>query len=406
MKKYRWLIIALIILIAVIGYFYMKPKIEAKNIEYTYTTLQKGDIEASVSSTGTLEAINTVDVGTQISGTIAKIYVDYNDRVKVGQLLAEMDMRMLNTSLQSAKANLAVSQSQLNQVEDQYNRNKVLFEKGVIAEQEYNNSKYNYAQAQSAKKAAQASLTSSQVNIGFAKISSPINGIIIEKTVDEGQTVAASFSTPTMFIIAEDLSKMQILADVDESDIGYIKDSMQVRFTIQTYPDAKFFGKVNQIRLQPIEINNVVNYQVVINVDNKNGLLIPGMTTNIEFITATAKNVWLLNNSALRFRPDQTMLNKIKPGLEEKAKKMLPDSIQVRFNNAINNEELFTPANFKKDLPDNINGFFYKNNEGKLDFKFIEIGIKVGLQSEIKRFLNGSEISESIKAINGIKSKK
>jgi len=406
MKKYRWLIIALIILIAVIGYFYMKPKIEAKNIEYTYTTLQKGDIEASVSSTGTLEAINTVDVGTQISGTIAKIYVDYNDRVKVGQLLAEMDMRMLNTSLQSAKANLAVSQSQLNQVEDQYNRNKVLFEKGVIAEQEYNNSKYNYAQAQSAKKAAQASLTSSQVNIGFAKISSPINGIIIEKTVDEGQTVAASFSTPTMFIIAEDLSKMQILADVDESDIGYIKDSMQVRFTIQTYPDAKFFGKVNQIRLQPIEINNVVNYQVVINVDNKNGLLIPGMTTNIEFITATAKNVWLLNNSALRFRPDQTMLNKIKPGLEEKAKKMLPDSIQVRFNNAINNEELFTPANFKKGLPDNINGFFYKNNEGKLDFKFIEIGIKVGLQSEIKRFLDGSEISESIKAINGIKSKK
>ena len=253
MKKYRWLIITLIIIIAVIGYFYMKPKIEAKNIEYTYTSLQKGDIEASVTSTGTLEAINTVDVGTQISGTIAKIYVDYNDRVKAGQLLAEMDMRMLKTSLQSAKANLAVSQAQLNQVEDQYNRNKVLFEKGVIAEQEYNNSKYTYEQAQSAKKAAQASLTNSQVNIGYAKITSPINGIIIEKTVDEGQTVAASFSTPTMFIIAEDLSKMQILADVDESDIGYIKDSMQVRFTIQTYPDTKFFGKVSQIRLQPIE---------------------------------------------------------------------------------------------------------------------------------------------------------
>jgi len=406
MKKYRWLIITLIIIIAVIGYFYMKPKIEAKNIEYTYTSLQKGDIEASVTSTGTLEAINTVDVGTQISGTIAKIYVDYNDRVKAGQLLAEMDMRMLKTSLQSAKANLAVSQAQLNQVEDQYNRNKVLFEKGVIAEQEYNNSKYTYEQAQSAKKAAQASLTNSQVNIGYAKITSPINGIIIEKTVDEGQTVAASFSTPTMFIIAEDLSKMQILADVDESDIGYIKDSMQVRFTIQTYPDTKFFGKVSQIRLQPIEINNVVNYQVVIDVDNKNGLLIPGMTTNIEFITNTAKNVWLINNSALRFRPDETMLEKIKPVLEENAKKMFPDSLQVKFIKAINNEVLYTPGKFKKDLPANINGFFYKNNDGKLDFKFVETGIKVGLQSEIKRFLDGSEISENIKAINGIKSKR
>ena len=379
---------------------------EAKNIEYTYTSLRKGDIEAIVTSTGTLEAINTVDVGTQISGSIAKIHVDYNDKVKAGQLLAEMDMRMLIASLQSAKANLAVAQAQLNQIEDQYNRSKVLFQKGVIAEQEYNNLKYSYEQAQSAKIAAKASLTKAEVNIGYAKIISPINGIIIEKTVDEGQTVAASFSTPTMFIIAEDLSKMQILADVDEADIGYIKDSMLVRFTIQTYPDAKFFGKVSQIRLQPIEINNVVNYQVVIDVDNKNGLLIPGMTTNIEFIINTAKNVWLINNSALRFRPSETMLEKIKPVLEEKAKEILPDSIQVNFLNAINNEDLFTPANFKKNLPANINGFFYKNNDGKLDFKFVETGIKVGLQSEVKRFFNGSEMPEGMKAIHGIKSKR
>ena len=405
MKKYRWLVITLII-IAVTGYFYMKITTEAKNIEYTYTSLRKGDIEAIVTSTGTLEAINTVDVGTQISGSIAKIHVDYNDKVKAGQLLAEMDMRMLIASLQSAKANLAVAQAQLNQIEDQYNRSKVLFQKGVIAEQEYNNLKYSYEQAQSAKIAAKASLTKAEVNIGYAKIISPINGIIIEKTVDEGQTVAASFSTPTMFIIAEDLSKMQILADVDEADIGYIKDSMLVRFTIQTYPDAKFFGKVSQIRLQPIEINNVVNYQVVIDVDNKNGLLIPGMTTNIEFIINTAKNVWLINNSALRFRPSETMLEKIKPVLEEKAKEILPDSIQVNFLNAINNEDLFTPANFKKNLPANINGFFYKNNDGKLDFKFVETGIKVGLQSEVKRFFNGSEMPEGMKAIHGIKSKR
>ena len=406
MKKYRWLIILLFTAIALIGYFYMKPKIEAKNIEYTYTSLHKGDIEASVSSTGTLEAINTVDVGTQISGTIARIYVDFNDKVHAGQLLAEMDMKMLQTALQSARANLAVSQANLNQVEDLHKRNKLLFEKNVISEQEFNTSKFSLEQATSTREAARANLTNALVNIGYAKITSPINGIIIEKSVDEGQTVAASFSTPTMFIIAEDLSKMQILADVDESDIGYIKDSMKVRFTIQTYPDATFFGKVSQIRLQPIEINNVVNYQVVIDVNNKNGMLIPGMTASIEFITQTAKNVWLINNSALRFRPDQTMLEKIKPILEQKAIQTLPDSMAVSFTEGLNNEELFTPANFKKNLPSNVNGFFYKNDAGKLDFRFIEVGIKVGLQSEIISFFDGSDITQEIKAINGMKSKK
>lgn len=405
MKKYRWFFILLILLMALIGYFYIKPKIEAKNIEYTYTAVKKGDIEATVSSTGTLEALNTVDVGTQISGTIAKIYVDFNEKVKQGQLLAEMDMSMLETRLQSAKADLAVSEARLNQAEDQFKRNKLLFEKEVISEQEFNNSKFNYQQAMSAREAARASLINTEVNIGFAKITSPINGIIIEKQVDEGQTVAASFATPTMFTIAEDLSKMQILADVDESDIGYIKDSMQVRFTIQTYPDLTFNGKVSQIRLQPIEINNVVHYKVVISVDNQNGMLIPGMTANIEFITNKAKNVWLINNSALRFRPSQSMMQIIKPVLEERAKESLPDSIQIKFMEALRNEELFTPSNYKKSLPDLFDGFFYED-KGKLDFKFIEVGIKVGLQSEIKGFPDGSEISENIKAINGIKSKK
>ena len=405
MKKYRWLFILLILLLAVIAYFYLKPKIEAKNIEYTHTVIKKGDIEATVSSTGTLEAINTVDVGTQISGTIAKIYVDFNDKVKAGQLLAEMDMSMLETRLQSAKADLAVSEARLDQAEDQYKRNKLLFEKEVISEQEFNNSKFNYQQAKSAREAARASLINTEVNIGFAKITSPINGVIIEKQVDEGQTVAASFATPTMFTIAEDLSKMQILADVDESDIGYIKDSMQVRFTIQTYPDAIFNGKVSQIRLQPIEINNVVHYKVVIAVDNQRGRLIPGMTANIEFITNKAQNVWLINNSALRFRPSQAMLKKIKPVLEESAKNSLPDSIQIKFVEALGNEELFTTSNYKKSLPARFDGFFYDDNE-KLDFKFIEVGIKVGLQSEIKSFPDGSEISDDMKVINGIKSKK
>lgn len=404
MKKSTWIILG-VIAVAVAGYFIIKPKLTNKKLEYTYTALEKGNIESDVSSTGTVEAINTVEVGTQISGTIEKIYVDYNDKVKAGQLLAEMDLKLLNATLSNTQANLAVSEAQLNQAKDQYDRNKVLFEENVISEEEYLTSKYSYDQSLSAKEAARASVQNTKVNMGYARITSPINGTITERSVEEGQTVAASFSTPTMFIIAEDLSKMQILADVDESDIGYIKDSMQVRFTVQTYPELKFYGIVSQIRLQPLEINDVVNYQVVVDIDNQKGLLLPGMTANLEFITATAKDVLLINNSALRFRPNEAMLQEIKPVLEERANTILPDSLQQKFNSAINNEELYTPTSYKKNLPSHIDGFFYKNSEGKLDFKFIEIGIKTGLQSEIKRFLDDTELLVETKAINGIKSK-
>ena len=405
MKKSTWIILT-IIGIGMVAYLMVKPKLKTKKLDFTYTSLERGNIEADVSSTGTVEAINTVQIGTQISGTIEKIYVDYNDKVTAGQVLADMDLKLLNTNLNSAQANLAVSEAQLNRAKDEYERNQTLYEKSVISNKEYTDSKYAYNQAVSARKAAEAAVKNIEVSMGYAHITSPIEGTVIERSVEEGQTVAASFSTPTMFIIAEDLAKMQILADIDESDIGYIKDSMQVRFGVQTYPEKEFYGLVSQIRLQPIEINNVVNYQVVVDVDNKEGLLLPGMTTNLEFITDTAKNVLLVNNSALRFRPNEAMLEEIKPTLEMKAKEILPDSLREKFNRAIINEELFTPTNFKKTLPSHIDGFFYKNERDKLDFKFIEIGIKTGLQSEIKRFLDGSDLLEGSKVINGIKTKK
>ena len=405
MKKSKWIILT-IIGIGMVGYLMVKPKLKTKKLDFTYTSLERGNIEADVSSTGTVEAINTVQIGTQISGTIEKIYVDYNDKVTAGQVLADMDLKLLNTNLNSAQANLAVSEAQLNRAKDEYERNQTLYEKSVISNKEYTDSKYAYNQAVSARKAAEAAVKNIEVSMGYAHITSPIEGTVIERSVEEGQTVAASFSTPTMFIIAEDLSKMQILADIDESDIGYIKDSMQVRFGVQTYPEKEFYGLVSQIRLQPIEINNVVNYQVVVDVDNKEGLLLPGMTTNLEFITDTAKNVLLVNNSALRFRPNEAMLEEIKPTLEMKAKEILPDSLREKFNRAIINEELYTPTNFKKTLPSHIDGFFYKNERDKLDFKFIEIGIKTGLHSEIKRFLDGSDLLEGSKVINGIKTKK
>jgi len=405
MKKWRWILVGLIV-IAVLFYIKIKPVIASKNIEFTYTKLERGTIEAIVSSTGTLEAINTVEVGTQISGTIKKIYVDYNDKVQAGQLLAEMDLKLLNTNLISAQANLAVSETQLAHSKKEYERYLGLFNKNVISEKDLANSKFIYDQAVGANKASRAAVKTIQVSIGYAKITSPISGTITERSVEEGQTVAASFATPRMFIIAEDLSKMQILADVDESDIGFIRDSMKVCFTVQTYSEKEFYGLVSQIRLQPIEINNVVNYQVVVDVDNKKGMLLPGMTANLEFITKSAKDVLLINNSALRFRPNEAILKEIKSKLEEKSKSILSDSLYQKFKKAINNEESYTPSNFKKGLPSTINMLFFTNSEGKLDFKFIEIGIKTGLQSEIKRFLDNSSMAEGIKAINGIKSKK
>ena len=404
MKKYWWIIIGIVVLAAVF-YFVVKPKLDAKNLDFLYITLEKGNIEEVVSSTGTLEAINTVEIGTQISGTIKKIYVDYNEEVKKGQLLAEMDLKLLNTNLLNAQANLSVAQAKLNQAKEEYERAKELYREKVISEQNYTNAKYAYEQALSAKEAAEASVKSIKVNMEFAHITSPISGTVTERSVEEGQTVAASFSTPRMFIVAEDLSKMQILADVDESDIGYVKKNMPARFTVQTFPEREFYGRVSEIRLQPIKINNVVNYQVVVDVDNKDELLLPGMTASIDFILNTANDVFLINNSALRFRPNEIMLEVIKPTLEEQAKKSLSDSIQQKFINAINKKETYTPENFKKTLPDKIDGFFYENAAGELDFMFIELGIKTGLKSEIKKFMDGSKISEDIKVIHGISAK-
>ena len=389
----------------VITFFvYVRPKLAAGKMEYTFTTLKKGDIESVISSTGTLEAINTIQVGTQISGTISKIYVDYNDRVRAGQLLAEIDIRLLQASLMNAQANLSVISTRLYQAEEDYKRNKALFEKKVITEKEFKDSQYIYEQTLSNKKAGEAAVKSAEVNLGYAHIRSPIAGTITERSVEEGQTVAASFATPTLFIIAEDLSKMQILANVDESDIGYIGEGMKVRFTVQTYPEKQFYGEVTQIRLQPVNINNVVNYKVVVGVSNEQGLLLPGMTTNLDFISRSAEDVVLINNSALRFRPDMVMVKRVKEVLKQKAK-WLPDSIRPSFLAAVEEEEGVTNGGFRKVLPPKIGGIFYQPGGNKVDFDFVNLGITTGLQSEVTSLVSGAPLPLDVKVINGIKSK-
>jgi len=209
MKKVKW-IIAIILIVIVIFYVVFDKKMNVSNLEYTYTNIEKGTIELSVLSTGSLEAINTVEIGTQISGTVKEIYVDYNDKVKAGQLLAEMDLKLLNTSLMSAQANLNLNKTKFNQAKEEFERAEFLFEEKVISQQQFSNAKYNFEQAKSAMEIALATVNNINVSISYAHIISPINGTITERSVEEGQTVAAAFSTPKMFIIAEDLSKMQI----------------------------------------------------------------------------------------------------------------------------------------------------------------------------------------------------
>lgn len=398
-----------IVLVLMLGtafyFFYLRPRQSSRKTHYTYTMLFKGNIESIISSTGTLEAINTIQVGTQISGTIKRIYVDYNDLVKAGQLLAEMDIKQLTTTLGNARANLAVMEVRVQQAKEEFERNKALLQKKVITEKEYRDSHYAFKQASSNKMAAEETVKGAEVNLEYAYITSPINGTITERNVEEGQTVAASFATPTLFIIAEDLSRMQILADVDESDIGYIHTGMKVRFTVQTYPERKFFGTVSQIRLEPVRINNVVNYQVVVQVRNEDRLLLPGMTANLDFISQTDEDALMVNNSALRFHPDALMLKQLTPLLTEKAR-YLPDSTRALFLASLKNEQAFTSGQFRKTLPPKVNGIFYETNNGQLSFDFIRLNIVTGQESSIDSFLTGLPLAVGTKVVNGIQSKK
>ncbi|MCD9015143.1 efflux RND transporter periplasmic adaptor subunit [Parachryseolinea silvisoli] len=403
-RNFFWFVIGIVILAA--GYFwYVKPTIDAKKRSYTFVSLEHGDIESSVTSTGKLEAINTLQVGTQISGTIRKIYADYNDTVRAGQLLAEIDVRLLDAALANARASFSIADTRLAQADEEYTRNRALFEGKVITEKELNDSKFTYQQALGSKKAAEAGVRTAGVNLAYARITSPIAGVVTGRSIEEGQTVAASFATPTLFIIAEDLAKMQILADVDESDIGYIQKGMPVRFVVQTYPDKKFYGTVSQIRLEPVAINNVVNYKVVVDVDNAKGFLLPGMTANLEFITEVARDVMILNNAALRFRPDVTMSKEIRPIVRKKAE-ALPDSVRRAFVASLENEGALSTGGFRKALPAKLGAIFFQVRGKQVDFAFVNLGITTGLRSQIVSVVGGNALPEGATIIGGVNEEK
>lgn len=311
-NKKKKLIICISVAIAIIAavtIFMRSNKRKPITIIYETAKVERATISNSVTATGTIEPVNKVEVGTQVSGIISKIYVDYNSIVKKGQVIAELDKINLESELASAKANLASSKSELDYQETNYKRMKALHDKGFISDDDFDIADLSYKKAKEAYLVQLQTVQKAQTNLGYATITSPIDGVVLSKDVEEGQTVAASFSTPTLFTIARDLTDMQVVANVDEADIGNVRDGQRVTFTVDAFPDDTFEGRVKQVRQQGEEESNVVTYEVVISAPNNDLKLKPQLTANVNIYTEEIENVVSVPAKALRFSPSKEMMN-------------------------------------------------------------------------------------------------
>lgn len=311
-NKKKKLIICMSVAIAIIAavtIFMRSNKRQPITIIYETAKVERATISNSVTATGTIEPVNKVEVGTQVSGIISKIYVDYNSIVKKGQVIAELDKINLESELASAKANLASSKSELDYQETNYKRMKALHDKGFISDDDFDIADLSYKKAKEAYLVQLQTVQKAQTNLGYATITSPIDGVVLSKDVEEGQTVAASFSTPTLFTIARDLTDMQVVANVDEADIGNVRDGQRVTFTVDAFPDDTFEGRVKQVRQQGEEESNVVTYEVVISAPNNDLKLKPQLTANVNIYTEEIENVVSVPAKALRFSPSKEMMN-------------------------------------------------------------------------------------------------
>lgn len=373
-QKKRVMMIAVITMTFVLAGFLLKSCSRSKKeASFQFAAIKKGDVLNIVTSTGTLSAVETVDVGSQVSGIINRLYVDYNDTVKKGQVLAVLDKTLFEVAVQDAEAGVIRAKAKLVQAEAELKRNQPLFEKGHLSEMEFLVTKTTAETAKADLNAAQAALKRARTNLDYTIIRSPIDGTIIERTVDAGQTIAASFQAPKLFVIAEDLTRMQIEANVDESDIGLIKENQSVTFDVQAYPDEKFTGIVRQIRLQPTTIQNVVNYTVVVDASNENGKLLPGMTATVDFMVEERRNVLLVPNTALSFNPPVEVMKKYGPQMMKKMKKMAGNPMAPG-NRMMGNK-----------LPDHMGKVFYLDEEGIPGIAMLSKGATDGKVTEIVR---------------------
>ena len=308
-NKKIWIGVGIVVLIAIIYSLLSGGKKEEK-VSFETAKVEKRNINSNITATGTIEPVTSVTVGTQVSGIVAKLYVDYNSVVKKGQIIAELDKTNLISDLNTAKANLSSAQSTLNYELANYNRYKTLYDKGLVSADEYENAKLSYDKARQSVSTSRESVQKAQTNLGYATITSPIDGVVLSKAVEEGQTVAASFNTPELFTIAKDLTDMRVIADIDEADIGGVKEGQRVAFTVDAFPDDSFEGRVTQVRQQATTESNVVTYEVVISAPNNDLKLKPGLTANVTIYTMEKNGVAAVPSKALRFTPNEALLAK------------------------------------------------------------------------------------------------
>ena len=299
-----------VVAVLIIAWFLLKGGKKEEKVSFETAKVEKKSIHTSITATGTIEPVTSITVGTQVSGIVAKLYVDYNSIVKKGQVIAELDKTNLISELNTAKANLASSQSTATYQQANYNRYKTLYDKGLVSADEFENAQLSYQKAREDVNAKRESVRKAETNLGYATITSPIDGVVLSKSVEEGQTVAASFNTPELFKIAQDLTDMRVIADIDEADIGGVKEGQRVSFTVDAFPDDHFEGRVTQVRQQATTESNVVTYEVVISAPNEDLKLMPGLTASVTIYTMEKNDVLVVPSKALRFMPNQAFLEK------------------------------------------------------------------------------------------------
>ena len=392
MKKKYIILIATVVLLSATGFFFFQPPGSSKEeTRFQFEVLSRGDLKKVISSTGTLNPVGTVEVGSQISGIVNKVLVDYNDNVKKGQILAVVDTSVLEATVYNNRATVAKYEAELNQAKTEYERQKKLFEQGYVSEISLLELKTSVDTATASLNSAESSLKTALTNLKYAEIRSPIDGTVIKRSIDKGQTIAASYSAPTLFTLAEDLSKMQIEATVDETDIGQIKEGQSVMFTVQAYPDETFSGEVRQIRLEPETVQNVVNYTVIVNASNDRGLLLPGMTATVDFLIAECKDALLVPNSALYFQPTQEMME----SFQKQVQGMPPAGNNCPPNqNGMGNSNSM-PAPW---LSQDMSQVFYLDDTGNPRMAWFVAGITDSVQTVV---VQSGQLYEGMKVITG-----
>jgi len=307
-NKKIWLTVCVVAVVALLAWMFSGGKKEEK-VSFETAQVERVSINTTITATGTIEPVTSVTVGTQVSGIVAKLYVDYNSTVKKGQVIAELDKTNLISELNRAKADLTSAQSTLNYEQTNYDRYQKLYDKGLVSAHDYENARLTYEKARQTVNSSRESVRKAETNLGYATITSPIDGVVLSKSVEEGQTVAASFNTPELFTIAQDLTDMRVIADIDEADIGGVKEGQRVKFTVDAFPDDHFEGHVTQVRQQATTTSNVVTYQVVISAPNKDLKLMPGLTANVSIYILEKNDILAVPSKALRFIPNEALLS-------------------------------------------------------------------------------------------------